>query len=308
MSIITPRPHPPSCENDNSPSHKSSTKMTTNASKPSEAGHIEDVVSCASSSSSTPEDAPVTPAAGVMPPPDERITGKLILAFIVSFRSSRNDNGKLTSGQALVFQVICYETTYYVSSPILSYVIADLGPGDPSATWIVNSWSLCAALVVSIAGRLGDIFGRRYFMLCGSALACIGAISELGPKIDLPQLIFLAVGATGQSIGQMIVSGVFFGLSAGILENYYACLMELVPYKKRTFFIGKDSFMFDWVVSILIHSRRSRCHSRLPMSAVPNHRLGDFGPSWLARLLLVHLWSISSGLPAAVLLLSSTHI
>lgn len=36
----------------------------------------------------------------------------------------------------------------------------------------------------------------------------------------------------------MIVSGALFGLSAGILENYYACLMELVPYKKRTLFIG----------------------------------------------------------------------
>jgi hypothetical protein len=37
----------------------------------------------------------------------------------------------------------------------------------------------------------------------------------------------------------MIVSGIFFGIAAGIQETYYACLMELVPFKRRTFFIGK---------------------------------------------------------------------
>ena len=37
----------------------------------------------------------------------------------------------------------------------------------------------------------------------------------------------------------MIVSGIFFGIASGIQETYYAAMMELVPYKKRTFFIGK---------------------------------------------------------------------
>ncbi|EXJ82701.1 hypothetical protein A1O3_06515 [Capronia epimyces CBS 606.96] len=135
---------------------------------------------------------------------DEKISWRLGLAFA-----------------ALVFQVICYETTLLIPSTILSYIEADLGP-DPSYTWIANAWSLCAAVVVSIAGRLGDIFGRRYFMLCGSTLAFVGAI----------------IGATAHGIPQMIVSGIFFGIAAGIQETYYACLMELVPYKRRTFFIG----------------------------------------------------------------------
>ena len=148
--------------------------------------------------------------------------------------------------------MICYETTLLIPSTILSYIEADLGP-DPSYAWIANSWSLCAAVVVSIAGRLGDIFGRRYFsqytdeenpsltetsanpslllVLCGTALALIGAI----------------IGATGKSIPQMIASGIFFGIAAGIQETYYACLMELVPYKRRTFFIGK----FTTLVMIL---------------------------------------------------------
>jgi hypothetical protein len=36
----------------------------------------------------------------------------------------------------------------------------------------------------------------------------------------------------------MIVSGVFFGVASGIQETFYACLMELVPYKRRTMYIG----------------------------------------------------------------------
>lgn len=43
----------------------------------------------------------------------------------------------------------------------------------------------------------------------------------------------------------MIVSGVFFGFAAGIQETYYACLMELVPYNKRTLFIGKPVLATD---------------------------------------------------------------
>ncbi|KAJ9643674.1 hypothetical protein H2204_001819 [Knufia peltigerae] len=155
--------------------------------------------------SSSPEKQPeiIVPRAEGQPE-NEKITGRLILAFV-----------------ALLSQVICYENTLLIPGSLLSYINADLGP-DPAYTWISVSWSLCAAVMVSVAGRLGDIFGRRYFMLCGSAIAFIGTI----------------IGATGKSIPQMIVSGVFFGFAAGIQETYYACLMELVPYNKRTLFIG----------------------------------------------------------------------
>jgi MFS family permease len=127
----------------------------------------------------------------------------------------------LNINQALQSQALCYETSLLVPSTILAYINADLGP-DPSYTWIAVSWSLCAAIIVSIAGRLSDIFGRRYFMLSGGILSFIGAV----------------IGATGQNINQMIVSGVFFGVASGIQETFYACLMELVPYKRRTMYIG----------------------------------------------------------------------
>lgn len=109
-----------------------------------------------------------------------------------------------------------------IPASIASYINADLGPST-SASWINVSWALCASFTVSVAGRLEDIFGRRYFMLGGSLLGLLGTV----------------IGATGQSIGQMIASGVMFGLASGIQETWYACLMELVPKKLRMCFVGE---------------------------------------------------------------------
>ena len=109
-----------------------------------------------------------------------------------------------------------------IPSTLLSYINADLGP-DPSYTWITVSWTLGAAILVSVGGRLSDIFGRRYFMLFGSALGFIGTI----------------VGATGQSINQMIASGVIFGVASGFQEMGFSCFMEFVPNKYRMTFVGK---------------------------------------------------------------------
>ena len=79
-----------------------------------------------------------------------------------------------------------------------------------------------AAILVSIGGRLSDIFGRRYFMLSGAFISFIGTI----------------VGATGQSIGQMIASGVLFGIGSGFQEMGFACIMEFIPNKYRLTALG----------------------------------------------------------------------
>ena len=103
----------------------------------------------------------------------------------------------------------------------MSYIDAELGP-DPNSVWINVTWSLGAAVLVSVGGRLSDIFGRRYFMLCGALISFIGTI----------------VGALGQSIGQMIASGVLFGIGSGVQEMGYACIMEFIPNKHRLTALG----------------------------------------------------------------------
>ena len=86
------------------------------------------------------------------------------------------------------------------------------------------SWNLGAAVLVSVGGRLSDIFGRRYFYMAGPFISAIGAI----------------VGATSQSIGQSIASGVIFGIGGGLGEMSLGLVQEIVPNRLRVTILGRD--------------------------------------------------------------------
>ncbi|KAF2496742.1 MFS general substrate transporter [Lophium mytilinum] len=119
---------------------------------------------------------------------------------------------------------ICYNAYLFslnIPATTLSFINADLGP-DPRYTWVTISWSLGGAILVTVGGRLSDLFGRRYFFLTGSILVFCGGI----------------IGATGHSISQMIASGVMFGVGSGFLEMSFAAVQEIVPAEWRMFTIG----------------------------------------------------------------------
>lgn len=101
---------------------------------------------------------------------------------------------------------------------MLSSINAELGP-DPRFTWISISWNLGGAIVVTISGRLSDIFGRRYFFLIGACLLVVGSI----------------VAVTGHSISQMIASGVIYGVGSGSLEMAYGAIQVSLTYFKICF-------------------------------------------------------------------------
>ncbi|KAB5513242.1 fungal trichothecene efflux pump [Coniochaeta sp. 2T2.1] len=122
---------------------------------------------------------------------------------------------------ALCGQFNAYVMTLLIPSTNLAYINADLGP-DPNYTWITVSWQLGASVVVSVGGRLSDIFGRRYFMLTGACLGVVGCV----------------VGATAQSINQMIASGIIFGFASGFQEMSYAAIQEILPNKYRMVGVG----------------------------------------------------------------------
>ncbi|CAK7235600.1 hypothetical protein SBRCBS47491_009351 [Sporothrix bragantina] len=125
---------------------------------------------------------------------------------------------------AVISMMFCYNSyvmTLVIPPAILSYINTDLGP-DPSYTWITVSWNLGGAIFVTVAGRLSDIFGRRYFMIAGSLLLVVGSI----------------ICATGQTIGQMIAGGAIFGAGSGLLEVVFGAVQEVVPNKYRAIFVG----------------------------------------------------------------------
>ncbi|KAF7564013.1 hypothetical protein G7046_g157 [Stylonectria norvegica] len=131
------------------------------------------------------------------------------------------EDGEITlkTKLAVLSLILMYESylfTLLMPSTVLSYINADLGP-DARYPWIAICWNLGAAVIVSVGGRLSDIIGRRWFLMFGAFAAAVGAL----------------VGATGQSINQMIVSGIIFGVGGGFQEMCFACAQELVPNKYR---------------------------------------------------------------------------
>lgn len=57
---------------------------------------------------------------------------------------------------------------------ILLNINEEIGPSTNLA-WVATSWSLASAVIMTIAGRCSDIFGRRNFFLVGNLLGVIGA-------------------------------------------------------------------------------------------------------------------------------------
>ena len=125
-------------------------------------------------------------------------------------------------------QFNAYIFTLLIPSTTLSTINAELGP-SPIYSWITVSWTLAASIIISVGGRLSDIFGRRKFMIFGACLSLVGCI----------------VGATGRSVEQMIASGAILGTGSGFQEMSYACIQEIVPNRWRIYAIGMFLAVFS---------------------------------------------------------------
>lgn len=154
-----------------------------------------------------------------------RLSFQTIMAIIVSiaclfFRHLSANN----TIQSLIITLNGYLFTLAMPPAIIAFVNADLGP-DRNYVWITISWNLSAAVLVTVSGRLADIFGRRYFLIAGAAISCIGAL----------------VGATAKNIPTMIGSGIMFGIGGGFQEMVFSCIQELVPNRYRFLILGMSS-------------------------------------------------------------------
>ena len=63
---------------------------------------------------------------------------------------------------------------------VLTSVSADLGGGD--IDWVISGWGMASSISFATAGRLSDIFGRRYVILVGQVIAVCGAVSPISPS------------------------------------------------------------------------------------------------------------------------------
>ncbi|KAJ9496367.1 hypothetical protein H2202_008030 [Exophiala xenobiotica] len=105
---------------------------------------------------------------------------------------------------------------FILVTPILVQLSQVLG-GENIDFWIPSGWGAAAAVGFSIAGRLSDIFGRRYVILVGQLLTVVGA----------------AVAASAHSMNQLIAGEVILGGSIGTVSVAYAGISEILPNKWR---------------------------------------------------------------------------
>ncbi|CAM1503361.1 Fc.00g081370.m01.CDS01 [Cosmosporella sp. VM-42] len=122
--------------------------------------------------------------------------------FIAIFFLGLGVVGPITCGQLMI-------------GSVLTPVSADLGGGH--IDWVISGWGIASSVSFAIAGRLSDIFGRRYVILVGQVIAVCGAI----------------VAATARSISALIAGSTLLGLSLGFILVIFSAVPELCPYKYR---------------------------------------------------------------------------
>jgi MFS family permease len=102
--------------------------------------------------------------------------------------------------QAIVAPALPAIERYYHASP-------------KSVTWLLTGYLLAAAVAIPLAGRLGDVFGRRTMLLASLGLFALGAL----------------ICGLANSIGLVIVGRVVQGLGAGVGPLALALARDHLP-------------------------------------------------------------------------------
>src|SRR5438552_4704075 len=95
-----------------------------------------------------------------------------------------------------------------VVSTAMPRIVAQLH-GLDRYSWVVTAYILASMTMIPIVGKLSDQFGRKWFLLCGTALFLLGSLLA-GAAGSMDQLIiFRGVQGLGAGIGMALVGTVF---------------------------------------------------------------------------------------------------
>lgn len=100
---------------------------------------------------------------------------------------------------------------FILVTPILVQLSQKLG-GESIDFWVPSGWGAAAAVGFSIAGRISDVFGRRYVILFGQTLTIVGGI----------------IACTAKSLNQLIAGEVILGASIGTVSVAYAGWFNII--------------------------------------------------------------------------------
>jgi MFS family permease len=94
---------------------------------------------------------------------------------------------------------------------------------------IITVTTVTSGCLLTVVGRLGDIFGRRYFLIGGQVFGVLGGI----------------IGATAKSVNVLIGGSVFMGIAGAVQLTFTFVLCELVPNKHRAYV---DAALFTSII------------------------------------------------------------
>ncbi|KZF22336.1 siderophore iron transporter [Xylona heveae TC161] len=116
------------------------------------------------------------------------------------------------------FLAISLYLGFVLPANALANINADIGPSS-----LINQCStvftLVSGVLLMLVGRLGDIFGRRYFLIGGQCFGVIGGI----------------VCATAQNVPTVIGGTVLVGVAGAVQLTFSFVIAELVPNKYRAY-------------------------------------------------------------------------
>ncbi|MEW2487020.1 MFS transporter [Streptomyces sp. NPDC048411] len=161
-------------------------------------------------------------------------------------------------------------------TPLIADLPQILHTTSSNATWVITVTLLSAAVCVPVAGRLGDLLGKRKMLLASCVPLIVGSV----------------VCALTSSVGMMIVGRGLQGMGMGVVPLGISLLRDLLPAEKLSSSIALVS------ASMGIGGGLG-----LPIAAAvaeyTSWRALFWGSAVLAALIAVMIWSFIPNVPAA---------
>ncbi|GAB7032952.1 MFS transporter [Streptomyces sp. NPDC021749] len=102
---------------------------------------------------------------------------------------------------AVATGAFCVQLDSFALNPALPVIRADLHGSAAATAWVVSGYLLAAGSLMPVAGRLGDLYGRRRMLLLGLALfAASASLCALVPSLPLLVAARVFQGAGGALI------------------------------------------------------------------------------------------------------------
>lgn len=129
---------------------------------------------------------------------------------------------------AVVLGMLLAALDQTIVATALPTVVADLG-GAGHQAWVVTSYLLASTIVTAIAGKLGDIFGRKTVFLSAIIVFLAGSV----------------LCGAAQSMGMLVASRALQGLGGGgITVTAVAVIGEVIPLRERGRYQGALGAVF----------------------------------------------------------------